>query len=91
MCLLCCVYVYVYVCVYLCVCVVCVYLCVCVVCVCVRACVRVFVCVFPRQNDSSETIKVSIVKLGTVTASDMLVHYMLIIVTLTFIQGHILS
>ena len=29
-----------------------------------------------------------IIKLGTVTASDMRMHHMLIILTLTFIQGH---
>ena len=29
-----------------------------------------------------------IIKLGTVTASDMRMHLMLIILTLTFIQGH---
>ena len=39
-------------------------------------------------SDSSETIEVIIIKLGTVTASDMLMHLMLILLTLTFIQGH---
>ena len=41
-------------------------------------------------SDSSETIEVIIIKRGTVTASDMTMHYMLIILTLTFIQfqGH---
>ena len=39
-------------------------------------------------SDSSETIQVLITKLGTVTASDMLMHHVLIILTLTFIQGH---
>ena len=38
---------------------------------------------------SSETIEVIIIiRLGTVTASDMLMHHVLIILTLTFIQGH---
>ena len=40
-------------------------------------------------SDSSESIEVIIIKLGTVTASDMLMHHVLIILTLTFIQGHI--
>ena len=35
-----------------------------------------------------ETIQVIIIKLATVTASDMLAHQVLIILTLTFIQGH---
>ena len=39
-------------------------------------------------NDSSETIEVIIIKLGTVTASDTLMHHILIILTLTLIQGH---
>ena len=39
-------------------------------------------------SDSSETIKVIIIKFGTVTASDMIMHHVLIILTLTFIQGH---
>ena len=38
-------------------------------------------------SDYSETIEV-IIKLGTVTASDMRMHRVLIILTLTFIQGH---
>ena len=46
-------------------------------------CVCVCVCVCPSQ-----TIKVIIVKLGTMTASDMRMHLALIILTLTFIQGH---
>ena len=40
-------------------------------------------CVCPSQ-----TIDVIIIKLGTVTASDMLTHHMLFILTLTLIQGH---
>ena len=39
-------------------------------------------------SDSSETIKVSIIKRGMVTAPDMIMHQVLIILTLTFIQGH---
>ena len=69
----------------ICVCVsVCVYVCVCVcVCVsCVRACVSL-------ASDSSDTIKVIISKLARVTASDMkMLHVLLILLTLTFIQGH---
>ena len=45
----------------------------------------VYVCL-PLASDSSEAVEVTIVKLGTVTASDMRMHHMLII--LTFIQGH---
>ena len=37
-------------------------------------------------SDSSETVKVIIITLGRVTASDM--HHAFIILTLTFIQGH---
>ena len=39
-------------------------------------------------SDSSGTIEAIIIKLGKVTASDMRMHHMLIILTLTFIQGH---
>ena len=39
-------------------------------------------------SDASETIHVIIVKVAMVTASDMGVHYVLIILTLNFIQGH---
>ena len=39
-------------------------------------------------SDSSETVEIIIVKLGTVTAWDMRMHHVLIILTLTFIQGH---
>ena len=45
------------------------------------------VCLF-LANDSSETIRVIIIKLDTVTASDTSMHRVLIILTLTFIQGH---
>ena len=63
-------------------------MCVCVrVRACVRACVIVCVCV-SLASDSSETVAVIIVKLGTETASDMGMHSVLIILTLTFIQGH---
>ena len=57
--------------------------CVCVVCGvwCVCVCVSL-------TNDSSETIKVIIIKFGKVTASDMKMHHVLIILTVTFIQGH---
>ena len=65
----------------------CVCVCVCVCCVCVCARVRVCVCV-SLANDSSETIKVTIIKLGTVTTSDILLHHVLMILTVTFIQGH---
>ena len=54
---------------------------------CARACVRVCVSV-SLASDSSESIKVIIIKLGMVTASDMLMHHVLIILTLTVIQGH---
>ena len=46
-----------------------------------------YVCV-SLASDSSETIEVIIINLGTVTASEMQMHYVLIIVTLTFIQDH---
>ena len=39
-------------------------------------------------SDSSEPAEDIIVRLGTVTVSDMGMHHMLIILTLTFIQGH---
>ena len=54
------------------------YLC---VCVCVCVCVSL-------ASDSLETIKVIFIKLGRVTASDMKMHHVLIILTLTFTQGH---
>ena len=61
-------------------------MCVC-VCVCVHACVRACLCVF-FASDSTETVEIIIVKLGTVTASNMRLHHVLIVLTLTFIQGH---
>ena len=39
-------------------------------------------------SDSSQSIEVIIIKLGMVTALDMIMHHMLIILTLTYIQGH---
>ena len=39
-------------------------------------------------NDSSETVEVTIVKLGMVTTSDMRKHHVIMILSLTFIQGH---
>ena len=40
-------------------------------------------------SDSSETIEVSITKLGMVTASDMAIYHVFILLNLTLIQGHI--
>ena len=51
----------------------------------VRMCVCLCVCV-SLASDFSGTIEVIIVKLGTVNASDMVMHHVLIILTLTFIQ-----
>ena len=39
-------------------------------------------------SDSSETVEVIIIKLGTVTASDMGTHHVFIILTLTLNPGH---
>ena len=39
-------------------------------------------------SNSSETINVIIMQFGTVTASDKIMHQVLMILTLTFIQGH---
>ena len=39
-------------------------------------------------SDSSETVEVIIINPGTMTASDMRMHHVLIVLTLTFIQGH---
>ena len=39
------------------------------------------------SSDSSETSNVTIIKLGMVTASDMRMHHMIMILTSTFIQG----
>ena len=47
----------------------------------------VCVCV-SLASDSSETIKVIIIKFGTMTASYMKMHNVLIILILTFTQGH---
>ena len=52
------------------------------VCLCVCLCLCVSL-----ASDSSETIEVIITKLSMVTASDMVMHHVLIILTLTFIQG----
>ena len=53
-------------------------------CVCVCVCLSVFVSL---ASDSSETVEVIIIKFGTVTASDMTMHHVLIILPLAFIQG----
>ena len=53
-----------------------------------ETCVCLCLYVMSIASDSSETIKVIIIKLGTIIASDMRMHHMLIILTLTFIQGH---
>ena len=47
--------------------------------VCLSACVSL-------ASDSSETIEAIIIKLGMVTASEMVMHRVLILLTLTFIQ-----
>ena len=59
------------------------------VCVCVCVCQSVCVSLVTYVSDSSETIiiKVIIIKLGTVATSDMMMHHLLIVLTLTFIQG----
>ena len=50
---------------------------------------KVCVCVcVPLATDSSETINVIVIKRGTVTATDMRMHHMLITLTLTFIQDN---
>ena len=58
-------------------------------CVCVRlsVCLCVHVCV-SFASDSLETVNALVIKLGTVTASDTRMHHVLLILTLTFIQGH---
>ena len=59
------------------------------VCVCALARARACVCVcVSLASESSETVEVIIVKLGKVTASDMSIHHVLNILTLTSIQGH---
>ena len=55
--------------------------------VCLSVCVCLCVCV-PLASDSSETIEGIIIKLDMVTASDMAMHRMVIILTVTSIQGH---
>ena len=48
-----------------------------------------FVCVYVSlASDSSETVEVIIIKLGKVTALDMRMHHVFVILTLTFISGH---
>ena len=42
----------------------------------------------PLASDSSKAIGVTIVQLGTVTASHLRMHHVLIISTLTVMQGH---
>ena len=54
-------------------------------CVCVSVCLSVCLSI---ASDSLESIKVIIIKLSTVTASDRRMHHVLIILTLTSIQGH---
>ena len=53
-------------------------------------CLSVCLCVMSLASDSSETIEVIIIiKLGMVTASHRIImHHVLIILKLTFIQGH---
>ena len=54
-------------------------------CACVSVCLSVCVSL---ASHSSANIKVITIKLGMVTASDMVMHHMFIILTLIFIQGH---
>ena len=52
---------------------------------CLSVCLSVFVCVcVSLTSDSSET---TLIKLGRVPSSDMRMHHVLIIFTLTYIQG----
>ena len=52
-------------------------------------CLSVCLCVcVSLARDSSETMEVINIKLGMVTTSDMVMHQVLIIFTVTFIQGH---
>ena len=54
-----------------------------------RLCVSACLCVcVSLASYSSETVEVIIINLGTVTASDMRMHQVSVILTLTFIQGH---
>ena len=65
----------------------CVCVCVCVgVCVCVCACACV--CCMSLASDSLETVEVIIIKLGTVTALDTVMHHVFNILTWTFFPGH---
>ena len=57
-------------------------------CVCVYVRVCVCVCVSVSQAIPQNLLEVIIIKLGMVTPSDMVMHHMLIILTLTFIQGY---
>ena len=45
-------------------------------------------CVCPSQEIPRKVLKAIIIKCDTVTASDMIMHHVLIIVTLTSSQGH---
>ena len=54
-----------------------------------KVCVSVFLFVcMSLASGSSETVKVIIATLGSVVASYMKMHYVQIILTLTFTQGH---
>ena len=55
--------------------------------VCVTVCVPTCVCV-SLASDFSETIEGIIIKLDTVTASDMRMHHVLTILTLILMEGH---
>ena len=56
---------------------------------CLCVCVRAFKwCPSQAVIPQSRTVEITIVKLGTVTASYVRMHHVLIILTLTFIQGH---
>ena len=67
-------------------------MCVC-VCACVRACLCVCACACvcaSLASDSSETVNAIIIKFGTAADSDMRMHHVLMILTLTtFIQGYL--
>ena len=57
--------------------------------VCVGVGVGVCVCVYVSlASDSSDTIEVIIIKLCTASASAILMHHVLIILTLTFSEDH---
>ena len=57
--------------------------------VCASVGLSVYVCL-SLASDSSETMEVIIITaLGTVTASDMRMHHVLIMLTLTFTKGHV--